>query len=390
MNRYKFLIGGLLIVAAVVAVGSWLGGFWGPITLAASAAWITTDNDNQDAIMMDGGDVTGDGITDLFVTDNNQLSGGSGKFRQYTGLANGYFTATPTWSFYEGYGSALVLADVDRDGDLDLATGAWWDHTRIFLNGGSGLGNQAGWSSGGTSVVEKIVLGDVDPTAHTVKPFRNRFPASGSRRLFRLSRRHVQEILSVTVDGTPLGPDRYWTDREHGWITVDTVPAQELAVTFTFSCSLDMGVSNWDASVGNHLYYNQRSPNWLTASPNTIPESTGGTVDFLLDAGSENEGRGYLLLGSVSGTAPGTPLPGGAAVLPLNWDAFTDLTVALANNQVFQGFLGVLDGSGRASARLDTLAPLPSGTTGITLNFAYTLDAPWEFTSNPVEIYVTP
>lgn len=358
-------------------------------TLDTAAAWVSTDNDNQDAIMLDAGDVTGDGLLDLFVTDNVQLSGGSGKFRQYTGLSGGYYTATPTWSYYEGYGSALALADPDRDGDLDLATGAWWDHARLFFNGGAGLPASPGWSSTGTSVVEKIVFGDVDPTAHTVKPFENHFPAAGNRRLFQLTRRHVQAIEAVTLDGTPLSPDRFWVDREHGWITVDTPPATALEVRFSFSCSLDMAITNWDPDQGNHLYYNRRAPNWLTASTDLLPESTGGTVDFQVDAGPEHAGRGYLLLGSVTGTVPGTPLPGGQAVLPLNWDGFTNLVVAFTNTPAFQGFLGTLDGLGRAAPRLDTLGPIP-GTAGITLYFAYTLDAPWEFTSNPVEIQVVP
>jgi len=42
-----------------------------------------------------------------------------------------------------------------------------------------------------------------------------------------------------------------------------------------------------------------------------------GVVHFDLDAGVENAGRTYFLLGSLSGTSPGIPLPGGQATLPL-------------------------------------------------------------------------
>ena len=358
-------------------------------TLDPNPIWNTTDNPNQDAIMMAAGDVTGDGLEDLFVTDNNQLSGGSGYFRQYDGLASGYYTTIPTWSYFEGYGSAIALADVDADGDLDAATGGWWDHTRLFMNSGTGIPANPTWSSGVTSVVEKIVFGDVDPTPDSVKRFTNRFPAAGSQQLFHLSRRHLQEVLSVTLDGQALTPDRYTLHREWGWITVDTAPASELVVTFTWSDSLDMAVANWDSSKGNYLYYNLSDPSWLTASATQISISVGGSVDFELDAGPENAGRGYLVFGGVSGTTPGTPLPGGMAVLPVNWDVFTNIVLSLAGTPVFDRFLGTLNGNGEASAKLDTLGPV-SGAAGITLSFAYALAAPFDFASNPVEVDLVP
>ncbi|MCD4726763.1 MAG: VCBS repeat-containing protein, partial [Pirellulales bacterium] len=61
----------------------------------------------------------------------------------------------------------------------------------------------------------------------------------------------------------------------------------------------------------------------LEADTGTIP-AAGGSVNFSLNAGGGNKNRIYLLAGSVSGTSPGTLLPGGLATIPLNRDWFTD------------------------------------------------------------------
>ena len=45
----------------------------------------------------------------------------------------------------------------------------------------------------------------------------------------------------------------------------------------------------------------------LSCDTYTIPSGTGGTVNFYLNAGSANAGRTYIILGSLSGTSPGTP-----------------------------------------------------------------------------------
>lgn len=122
----------------------------------------------------------------------------------------------------------------------------------------------------------------------------------------------------------------------------------------------------------------------------SISEATGGTVNFSLLAGQENAFRCYILLGGVTGTSPGIPLPGGMATLPLNWDVFTQLVVSLMNTSIFMNFMGALDASGNGTAVLNTLGPLPPGTAGITFNFAYALNKDWDYVSNPVFIDVVP
>jgi hypothetical protein len=224
-------------------------------TLATSASWHTTDNVNQYSIMAVVGDVTGDGRRDLIVTDNTQLTGGSGYFRQYTGQATGDFSPSWSWQYYDGYGSAVALADVDADGDLDLATGAWWDKTRIFFNTGTGLPTSPGWNSAPSTVIEKIVFGDVNKDG--LRPIADSFSAAGSRRLFYLGHQPIQEITAVRVDGTALLPSQFTYNRENGWVSVGVTPTTELRVEYTYSSKLDMAITNWDDTIGNYLYYNQ-------------------------------------------------------------------------------------------------------------------------------------
>ena len=222
-------------------------------TLETTASWATTDSPNQDGIMATAGDVNGDGIRDLFQTDNTQL-GGSGRFRQYTGLPAGFFETTYSWSYYEGYGSAVALADVNDDGLLDLATGGWWDRTRLFFNTGTGLPTTPSWSSGVTSVIEKIVFADIDKDG--LMSAIETFPGDGTRRLFCLARQPIQEITLIDIDGLEEVFD-YTYSREHGWIAVEQAPEIALEVRYTYSKRLDMAITNWDNDVGNYVYYNQ-------------------------------------------------------------------------------------------------------------------------------------
>jgi hypothetical protein len=127
----------------------------------------------------------------------------------------------------------------------------------------------------------------------------------------------------------------------------------------------------------------------LSVDTDTLSASTGGKADFYLTAGWDNANRNYIILGTVSGTTPGTPLPGGMATLPLNWDILTGLVINLLNTPIFSNFMGTLDATGSASAKFDTIAPIP-GAAGLTLHFAFALNNPWDFASNPVGIEIVP
>jgi hypothetical protein len=114
-----------------------------------------------------------------------------------------------------------------------------------------------------------------------------------------------------------------------------------------------------------------------------IQAEVGGTATFSLSAGTENAYRDYALLGSLSGHSPGTPLPGGSVILPLNMDFITSLLLGLNP----PGFMGALEADGTAVAALTV--PKFHLYEDLTVTFAYALEGPpWDFASNFVELQI--
>lgn len=132
-----------------------------------------------------------------------------------------------------------------------------------------------------------------------------------------------------------------------------------------------------------------KAPVNLSADVFTLSEATGGTINFNLLAGRDNSRRNYLLACGVTGSDPGTTLPGGA-VLPVNFDVFTySFFFPLLNTPVFLNFMGKLGADGSGAAKLTT-GPLPAGSTGTVLTFAYCLNKPFDYVSVPVDVEIVP
>ncbi len=105
----------------------------------------------------------------------------------------------------------------------------------------------------------------------------------------------------------------------------------------------------------------------LRSQADSVSISSPSSVAFSLEGRVRRAGRTYILLGSLSGAFPGTPLPGD--LLPLNPDLFT--WTALANPALLSGALGVLDKKGNAQAVLKLKGPaLPPALLGRRLTFS--------------------
>ena len=115
----------------------------------------------------------------------------------------------------------------------------------------------------------------------------------------------------------------------------------------------------------------------------TVPVHHALSLD--IDAGVENAGRRYMLLGSVSGTAPGTMLANGVRV-PLNADAYLRFTQENPSSAILAHSFGVLDAHGRASA---TFTP-DARFVGKTVNHAFVVLGPTKFVSETQACQVVP
>ena len=93
-----------------------------------------------------------------------------------------------------------------------------------------------------------------------------------------------------------------------------------------------------------------------------------GTQTLTIDAGQRHAGRSYFMLGSVTGTVPGTLF--GGVHIPLNIDTWTLAELNFVNSPVLTNFAGNLDASGRATATINVPPGLPSGL-GFSVHHAY-------------------
>ena len=128
--------------------------------------------------------------------------------------------------------------------------------------------------------------------------------------------------------------------------------------------------------------------NPLGAAPCALSLASGGSQSMVIDMGAAHAGSFYWIFGSVTGTSPGVGFPGGIH-LPLNFDAYFNLTLTHPFLGIFNGFLALLDGDGKATAALTLPPGADPGLAGVTLYHALTVSAVFgtvDATSNAIEV----
>jgi len=156
----------------------------------------------------------------------------------------------------------------------------------------------------------------------------------------------------VTVDGTDYASHgRYVFFEDEGnktWTIVEADSASGLALLFgVVSFTLETEIQP------------------LAADVDSLSISAGGAQTLSLDAGTDNGGLTYLVLGSTNGTLPGIPF--GEVVLPLNFELdYFWFTATHPNQGPLVDTLGVLDGNGQGQAQIQImpgmLSPSLAGT----------------------------
>ncbi|MHC4513330.1 MAG: FG-GAP repeat domain-containing protein [Planctomycetota bacterium] len=339
-------------------------------SMPTQASWTSKDGGTRhNSNTCSFADVDGDGRPDLAISDNKQLSG-RGTFRVYRNLGT-TFSANPWWEsarFHNGNTSAIEFLDYDLDGDPDLVGGGWWTQTAFYPNQAGKLPTLPAWETLGTSVVEAIFFADVNRDGLRSVTGENK-TVGGGRRLFAFAKGPVESLVAVKADGVILSPNKYALHLRGGWISLKTAPTKSLTLDYVYTEAADMGISNWDRTKGNYVFY-RRS---LMTDVSTVSLATGGAQKLDLDAGPRNGTRRYWVFGSVTGTTPGITLASaiGAVHIPLNPDPWTDITIAMPNTATLANTKATLDAAGRAQATFNIpKVNLPSAI-GVVFHHAY-------------------
>ncbi|MCB1282531.1 MAG: chitinase, partial [Salinibacterium sp.] len=99
---------------------------------------------------------------------------------------------------------------------------------------------------------------------------------------------------------------------------------------------------NWDLHAASSFSQSHRSyldSVNLATDTQTVLTGSGGSVHFSLRAGVAHAGRAYFLVPTLSGTSPGTWLPGNRN-FPINLDGVSDWPFRPATSGFFGGFAG--------------------------------------------------
>jgi len=258
---------------------------------------------------------------------------------------------------FDRFGHAVAL-----DGDRALVGGPTW------TDAGTGVVGGAAWifQRSGSSWSQTVLLG----AGASGDSFGSGVALGGDRAA--VGARHADAAGASSGDAFLFGFE------EGAWTSLGSLAPDDLAPQDEFGLAADLS-GNDVLLAAPRSFASESQPGatyvfalegaCLRRDVDFVSFSSGGTQVLDLDAQDAAAGFGYFVLGSATGSAPGVPF--GSVLLPLNPDAYTQLTVQLAGSGVFEDSVGFLDAAGRATASLHVPGGLPPTLIGLQLYHAY-------------------
>ncbi len=239
--------------------------------IPSTPSWQSEESSNY-INSVDFGFIGSDKIPGIIMTGNNQL-GGDGKVRLYS-FDNGVpATSSASWTSNTfGYGSGIILSDVDVDGILDVIYGGWWLPVKIALGNDTGFEMNPSYTSGTSSVVEAIQIADLDRDG--IETTTETINISESVSVIYLEKQLIENILSVWINGKNITPAFYCTVPNKNWISFkdNLVSGDEVLVEYEFSHDGEMVITNWDSQKGNYIFYNDPQTSEIKGQPDDSRE----------------------------------------------------------------------------------------------------------------------
>ncbi len=215
-------------------------------------------------LRMEPGDYDQDGYLDLAIAANDQLEGDPNSIRVFHNNS-GTLDTIPAFIMQRRgtrlYSSCVAWGDANGDGYPELAAGGWWHPVVVYANNNGILDTLPTWSWSPANpqdlVCEALIWTDV-ANRHLI-PVTDIINGNGMRKLFNFSRRPIQFLDSVKVNGAHVPVSAFCFDPLVGWISFATPPpvgSGNVILYYRYSTHPDLAVTNWDSDAGNHLFLN--------------------------------------------------------------------------------------------------------------------------------------
>ncbi|BBD06778.1 FG-GAP repeat domain-containing protein [Desulfovibrio ferrophilus] len=226
-----------------------------------------------------------DTVPTLATSANNYIGNGRGGFSLYRFL-DPYIiryaphVSVPDWqSAQGGWGSAVLLADLNSDGNLDLVTHRWnepgrndLDGTLLVYTGDDAMVSATPqWESDSVSVIEHISASDLNgkdtfyatTTFEVTQDWINDHWLPGQSQVgmhvVYLPHQLVADVFSITKNGQALTARTDYTvvpGRNYVSFNVPLQLNDKVVIAYFSPLNPDLIYTNWNCEKGNYIYYN--------------------------------------------------------------------------------------------------------------------------------------